>query len=344
MHDKRRQSFDRMFGVVVGAPKARASVRVHKLLNSTFEPTRPIMKCVSSDFCERDSVDGNGETLVHWSCRSQEVERLQQLLADGYCMQTKNKKGETPLHVASFGGNAQCCQVLAMKGADVNSTDEDGWCALHWAVEQNNLECVKTLITHKAEIDFRLRSGKTALDIAVSADEQATHMMHLLQEQEEAGTVTLKSTAVVNKALSRLLKRVSNGSAPKTLTHVLGDDKHILLTPSAPKFRHLAAASACTSKRARGPRIDMTSLLNDVIQRKLFVDTDAIKRLIQGGGHAAMVYLLRSCDASTHREVILMPRSPVPALFRKRLPRPSHRLTARSCGHNSSACISLCRA
>ena len=125
MHDKHRQSFDHMFGRIVGRPRTRTSVRIHKLLNSVFEPDRPIIRFPSSDFCEKDSVDGNGETVVHWSCRTGEVERLQQYLADGFCLRKKNKKGESPLHVASFAGNSQCCQILAMKGADVNDIDEE---------------------------------------------------------------------------------------------------------------------------------------------------------------------------------------------------------------------------
>ncbi len=292
-----------MFGQIVGRPRARKSVRIHKLLNSTFEPERPIIRSVSSDFCERDSVDLNGETMVHWCCRSGEVQRLQTLLGEGFGLQTKNKKGETPLHVACFGGNAPCCQVLATKGANVNDTDTDGWGALHWAVEQNNHECVKTLITHRADIDLRLHSGKTPLDLAVSADEQAKQMMALLQEQEAAGTVSLKNNQTVNKALTKFLRRMSKGqsSSQKNLTGALADDQHILLTQNAPKWRHLKAAAA--ERRGSKPKINMKALLNEAIHRKSFQDTDAIKRLVQGGGHAAMVYLLRSCDAGTQSEV-----------------------------------------
>ena len=302
MHDKHRQSFNNMFGQIIGRPRTRKSVSIHKLLNSTFEPERPIIRSVSSDFCERDSVDFNGETMVHWCCRSGEVQRLQTLLGEGFGLQTKNKKGETPLHVACFAGNAPCCQVLAMKGADVNATDADGWGALHWAVEQNNHECAKMLITHRADLDLRLRSGKTPLDLAVSADTEGKKMMALLQEQEAAGKVSLIKNQIVNKALTKFLRRKSK-SQSASQKDAIGEDKHILLVQNAPKWRHLKAAAA--ERRGRKPRINMKTLLNEAIQCKSFQDSDAIKHLMQGGGHAAMVYFLRSCDAGTQAEVVM---------------------------------------
>ena len=199
-------SFNKMFGVIKGKAVPRKSVRTRKLLNSLFEPERPVMRSIASDFCERDTLDLNGESLVHWCCRQDDVVKLQQLIVDNYSLHFRNKKGETPLHVCCFAGSDECCaELLQHTSSDVNCLDNDGWSPLHWAVEQNHLECVKQLLTHKADVNLRLPSGKTPLEIAVQTDPFAKEMMAVLLEQEQTGKVVLKSTGL-SKAVQKFEK------------------------------------------------------------------------------------------------------------------------------------------
>jgi ankyrin repeat protein len=195
-----------MFGVIKGKAVPRKSVRTRKLLNSLFEPERPVMRSIASDFCERDALDLNGESLVHWCCRQDDMVKLQQLIVDNYSLHFRNKKGETPLHVCCFAGSDECCAVLLQHtSSDVNCLDNDGWSPLHWAVEQNHLECVKILLTHKADVNLRLPSGKTPLELAVQTDPFAKEMMAVLLEQEQTGKVVLKSTGL-SKAFHKFEK------------------------------------------------------------------------------------------------------------------------------------------
>lgn len=341
MSDKMPESFNRMFGQIKGKPHVRMCVRTHTLLTSTFHTERPVMPSVigRSDFCEVDAHDENGESTVHWCCRSDDLDRLELLIRDGYSLHKTNKKGETPLHVASFAGAVACCQALIAHGVQVNVVDADGWAPLHWAVERNNLECVRELMNHNADINLRLPTERTPLDLAVKSDAEAAQMMELLVKQEQEGSMEHQNVKIVNKALGKFLKfaiskkkvggKQVGGAHPHQGVCEENDKKWgmgkgttpdiIRRRPSAGSEVNRRSSSAGEKapatkhrrtwkhleRQAPGYRykVHMKRLLNPRIQRNTYNDTEEIKRLIQTESYAAMVYFLRSCDARTLQEV-----------------------------------------
>ena len=296
MHDSHQESFNNLFGRIVGKRKPTESVRIMKLLRSQLVPERPIIPCIASDYCEAGTRDLNGETTVHWSCRSGEVHRLAKLIEDGCNLNTRNKKGETPLHIACFSGSRECCKLLLKFGADVDILDDDKWGAIHWAVEQNHLECVKALVVHNCNFNLRLPSaGKTPLDLAVQGDASAKRMMDLLMKQEQDGEMVPKATKTVNRALARFVPKSKRDAK-------VDDQKKIASIKAPPAFRHLKAARLAA--RGRKEHLSMAKFLVESIHRKSFRETAEIKTLIQQPGYAAMVFFLRSCGAGTMAEAV----------------------------------------
>ena len=288
MQDTRPESFHHMFGRVVGKREPSKSVSIRKLLKSTFEPERPVIRSISSDFCEEGSVDLNDETLVHWKARSGECLELAKLLMKGGG-DARNKRGETPLHIACFVGNVECAEILLQAGADVNSADADQWTPLHWAVEQNHHDVVRCLLTHKAQINLALPSRKTALDLAAQADSDAASMLQALVQQEQDRTMQQKAAKTVGRALSKFTRNASShGPIGSNKTPALDSTLH------KPRWRHLEAARL--EAKGRIKPVHMQSLLHDAIRSKDFALTAQVEALMSSRGHAAMVRFL--CQSS----------------------------------------------
>ena len=303
MRDKQTESFHHMFGRVVGKREPSKSVSIRKLLKSTFEPERPVIRSISSDFCEEGSVDLNDETLVHWKARSGETLELAKLLMKGGG-DARNKRGETPLHIACFVGNVECAELLLQAGADVNSADSDQWTPLHWAVEQNHHDVVRCLLTQKAHVNLALPSGKTALDLAVQADSDALSMLQALVQQEQDRTVQQKAAKTVGRALSKFTRNAcSHGPIGSNKPPTLDSTLH------KPRWRHLEVARLEAKGRIKPVR--MQSLLHDAIRSKDFALTAQVEALMSRG-HAAMVRFL--CQCSRPHVV------PVPFLMHMHLP------------------------
>jgi ankyrin repeat protein len=61
---------------------------------------------------------------LHFAAQDGEVERVSQLLNDGYQPDLFDDIGKTPLHYAAASGHLEVMRLLLERGADVNAHDE----------------------------------------------------------------------------------------------------------------------------------------------------------------------------------------------------------------------------
>lgn len=81
--------------------------------------------------------------------------------------------GVTPLCYAADLGKDEMLSALINAGADVNKKcqiERTGWTPLHSAIEENQVSCIKILLAANAQIDKKDNNGKTAIDIAKTAE------------------------------------------------------------------------------------------------------------------------------------------------------------------------------
>ena len=130
-----------------------------------------------------------------------------------------NKEGRTPLMTAVCKEHVFSSSSLLQAGAEPNIRNpSNGYTALHYAAELGNLTLVKLLVVFSADIKAVNSDGKTALDIASSAE-----CVQVLQETAE----------LMDKAVSDLLDEPDPIHPPEDAVFLLcmdGGGSRTLLT------------------------------------------------------------------------------------------------------------------
>lgn len=63
--------------------------------------------------------------LLHDAITNNDMNKIQQLLQNGFDIHTTNQHGFSPLHMAAWSNNIQAIQILVDAGIDVNIQDEN---------------------------------------------------------------------------------------------------------------------------------------------------------------------------------------------------------------------------
>uniref|UniRef100_A0A7S3L002 Uncharacterized protein n=1 Tax=Amphora coffeiformis TaxID=265554 RepID=A0A7S3L002_9STRA len=114
--------------------------------------------------------------------------------------------GNTPLHWAAFKNETACVSLLLSYGADPNArANPSGWTPLHDAAYSNSVESIGLLIRAGAHVDARANSGATPLCFA--AQEDADRAVQLLLEQ--GANLTIRCAGTGDTALQQQHSRFS---------------------------------------------------------------------------------------------------------------------------------------
>ena len=116
-----------------------------------------------------DQRDGVGMSALHLAARDGDVNRIDELLAQGADVNMQVRSGErrspewgsTPLHYAVRDGHADAAKRLIEKGANVNAANDRGVTPLHRAIY--NADLTKLLLAASAKTDAVDERGETAL-------------------------------------------------------------------------------------------------------------------------------------------------------------------------------------
>ncbi|KAL0426643.1 UNVERIFIED_CONTAM: hypothetical protein Slati_2839100 [Sesamum latifolium] len=113
-----------------------------------------------------DSVDSDGQSLLHLAIAQGRPELVQLLLEFGPDVEARN-------------GHVEVLRHLLLKGANVNARTKDGKTALHMAVEERRRDCARLLLANGARADIQNASdGETPLHVAsFLGDEQMVKLL-----------------------------------------------------------------------------------------------------------------------------------------------------------------------
>ncbi|XP_063836818.1 ankyrin repeat domain-containing protein 54-like [Ostrinia nubilalis] len=115
---------------------------------------------------DEDNFQGR---LLHQAALWDNVELLQELIANGADVDARDARSRTALHAAALADRSRCLQALCDAGADVNARAEDvagGETALHIAAERGHVDNIKTLLKAGAEHDALDAARDTPLALA----------------------------------------------------------------------------------------------------------------------------------------------------------------------------------
>ncbi|KAK2969157.1 hypothetical protein RJ640_009916 [Escallonia rubra] len=194
----------------VGSP-----VLAQLILNGSMDEIREAMEKCDPSWKAADSVDADGQTLLHIAIAQNRPDLVQLLLefepdveslsrsgsspleaaaASGEALivelllahqaSTERSQGSTwgPVHLAAGGGHVEVLRLLLLKGADVDALTKDGNTALHLAVEERRKDCARLLLTSGARVDVRnIGDGDTPLHISAALGDE--HMVKLLLQK-----------------------------------------------------------------------------------------------------------------------------------------------------------------
>ncbi|WP_425383714.1 ankyrin repeat domain-containing protein [Wolbachia endosymbiont (group A) of Microdon myrmicae] len=128
-----------------------------------------------------DTKDSDGWTLLHHTARRGYLEVAEFLIEKGADINAEDKYGKKPIQRAAEDNNKNIITLLLSKGVNINDTDKNGRTSLYWASYNGNLDAVKYLISQGASIQAGDKGGKTPLDIA--RDKGYNNIVNYLEEE-----------------------------------------------------------------------------------------------------------------------------------------------------------------
>ncbi|KAG4927626.1 hypothetical protein JHK85_054112 [Glycine max] len=170
--------------------------------NGSIDEIREVLEHSEHTWKAVDSVDQNGDTLLHVAISKSRPDIVQLLLEFNADVESKNRSGETPLESACASGEELIVELLlahkantertessslgamfsdsfiskrrTQGGASVDSLTKDGYTALHLAVREGSRDCARLLLANNARTDIRdSRDGDTCLHVAAGVGDES---------------------------------------------------------------------------------------------------------------------------------------------------------------------------
>ncbi|KAI4386630.1 hypothetical protein MLD38_004547 [Melastoma candidum] len=184
-----------------------SGVLARLVADGCMDEVREVLEQSDQEWRSVDSVDEQGNTLLHLAIEQGRADLVQLLLEFEPDIEAKSRtrspleaaaaKGEAliselllargastdrsetsavgPIHLAVYGGHTDVLKLLLEKGAEVDERNRDGKTALHIAIEERQRDCIRILLNHGARTDLRNGGeGDTPLHVAASFGDEST--------------------------------------------------------------------------------------------------------------------------------------------------------------------------
>jgi ankyrin repeat protein len=108
-----------------------------------------------------------GETPLHAATRTNMVDIVRMLIANGANVNGETTLGKTALHIAVEDNKSAIVAILIDNGANVNAQTFSGIAPLHISVANQHIVITQMLVSAGANVQLRKRDGTTPMDIAM---------------------------------------------------------------------------------------------------------------------------------------------------------------------------------
>ena len=135
------------------------------LLLCALSFSKPSQAADNADYAATLSTAGDVKSQLrsHFfsAARSGRTDMLQEFIAAGYDLNTRDGKGYTALILAAYNGRPETVELLIKNGADACAEDHRGNTALMGAIFKGELSIARTLLNTDCNPDQRNAAGQT---------------------------------------------------------------------------------------------------------------------------------------------------------------------------------------
>ena len=143
-----------------------------------------------------------GYAALHLASADNKIGAMNFLIEKGATINITDQTKRTPLHYAADRGHMEATELLIKNKADVNAVDALGLTPLHMAAIRENLPVMKKLIEHKADVNARDRRGQTPLHwTAIQGKIKAAQL--LIDKEADINMPNINSVTAMDLAISR---------------------------------------------------------------------------------------------------------------------------------------------
>jgi ankyrin repeat protein len=125
-----------------------------------------------------DSVDADGQTLLHLAIDQSRPDLVQLLLEFEPDVEAQGRSGSTPLEAAAASGEALIVELLLAHRASTEQSESSTWGPIHLAARGGHMEVLRLLLLKAADVDAQTKDGNTALHLV--AEERRRDCARLL--------------------------------------------------------------------------------------------------------------------------------------------------------------------
>ncbi|XP_059669849.1 protein VAPYRIN-like [Cornus florida] len=190
----------------VGSP-----VLAQLVANGYMDEIREVLEKSEPAWRAADSVDKDGQTLLHLAIAHARPDLVQLLLEFEPDVEAQSQSGSSPLEAASASGEALIIELLLAHRASTERSESSTWGPLHLAAGAGHMEVLRLLLLKGANVNALTRDGNTALHLAVE------------ERRRDCARLLLASGARAD------IRNTGDGDTPLHIAAGLGDDNMVKL-------------------------------------------------------------------------------------------------------------------
>ncbi|XP_023739382.1 protein VAPYRIN [Lactuca sativa] len=188
------------------------SMVIAKLItNGSIDEIRDVLEKSDPSWKTVDSVDSEGQTLLHLAISQHRADLVQVLLEFEPDIMARAQSGSTPLEAAVTSGEGLIVELLLAHRAVTERVEPSAYGPIHLAAGSGHVDILKLLLSKSVNVDELTKDGNTALHMAVEG------------RRRDCARLLLTSGAETN---------ICNGNGDETPLHIaaaLGDDNMVKL-------------------------------------------------------------------------------------------------------------------
>ncbi|KZV36437.1 ankyrin repeat and protein kinase domain-containing protein 1-like [Dorcoceras hygrometricum] len=158
-----------------------------------------------------DSVDSEGNSLLHLAIAQSRPDLVQLLLEFEPDIEATNRTGSSPLEVASASGEELIVELLLAHKASPERSEFSTWGPIHLAAGNGHVQVLRHLLLKGANPNSLTKDGNTALHLAVE------------EKRRDCARLLLANGARSN------IPNASDGETPLHIASTLGDEQMVKL-------------------------------------------------------------------------------------------------------------------